>query len=336
MITEERPMLSVVVPIFNEEDVLPLFAERLRPILDSSGHSYEVIAVDDGSHDSTPILLNRLARSWPQVRVLRLRANAGHQAALSAGLTRATGSYVVSIDADLQDPPELIPDMLTAARQEAADVVYAVRVDRSTDTRFKRSTAGGFYRVMARISDNSGPIGAADFRLMSRATVDAVNSLPERHRVLRLIVPALGFPSTTVTYRRAERAAGHTKYPLSAMLRLTLDSITGFSVIPLRLATWSGLLSGAVAALLLLYAVGSFAVGRTVSGWASTFAVVAGVGAVQLLCLGLLGEYVGRMYSQMQGRPAYFVAYDSAHPDGPMDWDHDPAMRASPVGSPNT
>jgi glycosyltransferase involved in cell wall biosynthesis len=313
MITDEPPTLSVVVPIFNEEEVLPLFTERLRPILDDCDFSYEVVAVDDGSRDATPVLLNRIARGWPQLRVLRLRANAGHQAALSAGLTRAGGAYVVSIDADLQDPPDLIPDMLRTAIRDDVDVVYAVRSDRSTDTRFKRSTASGFYRLMGRIGDASGPCGAADFRLMSRATIDAVNSLPERHRVLRLIVPTLGFPSATVAYRRHERAAGRTKYPLSAMLRLSVDSITGFSLVPLRLATWFGLASGIIAVLLLLYAVGSYATGETVSGWTSTFVVVAGFGAVQLLCLGLLGEYVGRMYSQMQGRPTYFIAYDSAN-----------------------
>lgn len=311
VIEAQIPVLSVVVPMYDEEDVLPLFVERLRPVLDAGGAAYEVVAVDDGSRDGTPILLNRFTREWEQLRIIRLRANAGHQAALSAGLMRARGAFVVTIDADLQDPPELIATMLETARQEDVDVVYAVRNDRTTDSRFKRSTAAGFYRVMARIGTSSGPAGAADFRLMSRATVDAVNSLPECHRVLRLVVPALGFPSSTVQFRRAERAAGSTKYPLAAMLKLTLDSVTGFSTVPLRLATWFGLASGATTIALLLYALISYLSGHTVAGWTSTFVIVAATAAAQLLCLGMLGEYIGRMYTQMQGRPGYAVAFDS-------------------------
>ncbi|GAA4981246.1 glycosyltransferase family 2 protein [Pseudonocardia tropica] len=297
--------------MYDEEDVLPLFVERLRPVLDGAEVDYEVVVVDDGSRDGTPVLLSRTAREWPELRIIRLRANAGHQAALSAGLARARGEYVVTMDADLQDPPELIHAMLETARRDEVDVVYAVRHDRSSDSRFKRSTATGFYRVMERIGTSSGPIGAADFRLMSRATVNAVNSLPECHRVLRLVVPALGFPASTVEFRRAERAAGSTKYPLTAMLKLTLDAVTGFSTVPLRLATWFGLLSGIATVGLLIYALGSYLLGHAVAGWTSTFVVVAATAAVQLLCLGMLGEYVGRMYTQMQGRPGYAVAFDS-------------------------
>jgi len=306
------PTLSVVVPVYDEAQVLPLFAERLRPVLDALGESYEVLTVDDGSTDATPVLLERLRREWPQLRVVRLRANSGHQAALSAGLARARGAWVVSIDADLQDPPELIGAMLQAARSQGADVVYGVRTDRSTDSAFKRASAAAFYRLMGRVAGTSGPSHAGDFRLMSRATVDAVNVLPEHHRVLRLVVPALGFPSTSVGYRRESRAAGRSKYPLTRMLRLSVDGLTGFSIAPLRMATWFGLLGALVATGLLLYALGAFVTGHTTPGWTSTFLVVAAVGALQLLCLGVLGEYVGRMYTQLQGRPSYFVAYDSA------------------------
>ncbi|GLY31486.1 glycosyltransferase family 2 protein [Kineosporia sp. NBRC 101731] len=307
----QPPELSVVVPMFDEEAVIGLFVERLRPVLDDLGQTYEVLVVDDGSRDTTPALLEKARRDWEQLRVVRLRANAGHQAALSAGLVRARGAWVATIDADLQDPPETIADMLTAAREQSADVVYGVRNDRSTDSAFKRHTAGVYYRMIRRLVGHHVPADAGDFRLMSRAMVDAVNRLPEQNRVLRLVVPALGFPSAQVEYRREERAAGTTKYPLSRMIRLTVDSLTGFSIAPLRLATWFGLGGAAVTFLLLAFALLAFITDHTVPGWTSTFVAVAAVGAVQLLCLGMLGEYVGRLYTQLQGRPTYHIAYDS-------------------------
>jgi polyisoprenyl-phosphate glycosyltransferase len=305
--------------MYDEAEVLPLFADRLRPVLDGLDETYEVVAVDDGSQDTTPALLERLRRDWPALRVVRLRANSGHQAALSAGLQRSRGDWVVSIDADLQDPPETVAAMLRVARSQGVDVVYGVRTDRSTDSVFKRATAGLFYRLLGRVAGRSGPAQAGDFRLMSRATVDAVNVLPDHHRVLRLVVPALGFPSASVGYRRETRAAGRSKYPFGAMLRLSVDSLTGFSIAPLRLATWFGLLGGLAAAGLLGYALLAFLTGHTTPGWTSTFLVVAAVGAVQLLCLGVLGEYVGRMYTQLQGRPSHFVAYDSLDTDTARD-----------------
>ncbi|MDO5628565.1 MAG: glycosyltransferase family 2 protein [Mobilicoccus sp.] len=307
-----HPELSVVVPVYNEEEVLPLLAQRLRPVLDGLDTVYEVVAVDDGSTDDSAIILQRLRKDWPSLRVIRLRANSGHQAAISAGLARSRGDYVVTIDADLQDPPEVIAEMLGLARSEDVDVVYGVRNDRTTDTAFKRGTARAFYKTMQMASGTSAPPDAGDFRLMSRATVDAVNALPEHHRVLRLVVPALGFPSAQVSYRRDERAAGHSKYPLSKMIKLSVDALTSHSMVPLRLATWFGLLGGMLAVLILIYALISFLSGQAVAGWASTVVTVAAMGAIQLLCLGLLGEYVGRMYTMMQGIPTYFVAYDSA------------------------
>lgn len=305
-----NPHLSVVVPMFDEESVLPLFVERLRPVLDDLRASYEVVCVDDGSRDATPALLERSRRAWPQLRVVRLRANSGHQAAISAGLARARGDWAVTIDADLQDPPEVISEMLRVGTERGVDVVYGVRTDRSSDTFFKRVTAEGFYAVMARLGAR-GAMNAGDFRMMSRATVDAVLALPETNRVLRLAVPTLGFPSAEVGYRREERAAGRSKYPLSKMLRLSLDAVTGASSAPLRLATWCGLLG-----LLVAFGVGAFALwakvmGHSVTGWASTIVVISGFGAAQLLGLGLLGEYVGRMFAAVQARPTHYVAYDS-------------------------
>ena len=311
------PALSIVVPVYNEEDVLPLLVQRLRPVADGLGTTYEVLTVDDGSTDLSPAVLQRIAREWPQLRIVRLRANAGHQAAISAGLASARGDYVVTLDADLQDPPEVVSEMLALALSEGVDVVYGVRGDRSSDSAFKRVSARAFYRVIRTLSGTRAQVDAGDYRLMSRATVDAVNALPEHHRVLRFVVPALGFPSASVTYRRDERAAGRSKYPLSKMVRLSLDSVTGFSTAPLRAATWLGLLGGVAAFVLLAYALVAMTMGETVPGWTSTVVAVAGVGAVQLVCVGILGEYVGRMYAQLQGRPAYYIAYDSlTSPDG--------------------
>ncbi len=310
-----RPALSVVVPMFNEADVLPLFVERLRPVLDGLGEPYELVAVDDGSKDATPVLLQAARRTWPALRVLRLRANAGHQAAISAGLAASRGDWVVTLDADLQDPPEVIPRMLEAARSEEVDVVYGVRTDRSSDSAFKRRSAHAFYATMRLMGATGAPDNAGDYRLMSRATVDAVNALPEDHRVLRLVVPALGFPSTTVGYLRAPRAAGSSKYPLARMVRLSVDAITGFSSAPLRLATWFGLGGFVLAVVLLAYALAAKVTGHAVAGWTSTVVIVAAFGAIQLLCLGVLGEYVGRIYATLQRRPTYYVAHDSLQED---------------------
>ncbi|WP_369055703.1 glycosyltransferase family 2 protein [Kineococcus terrestris] len=314
--------VSVVVPAYQEAEVLPRLAERLRPVLDAAGLAgYEVLVVDDGSTDATPVVLARLRRDWPQLRVVRLRTNAGHQAALSAGLARARGRRgVVTMDADLQDPPEVVPLLLQAGRD--ADVVYAVRADRSVDPLLKRASAALFYGLLRRLG-GTGPAQAGDFRWTSREVVDTVLRLPEQHRVLRLVVPELGFPAAEVTHARGARAAGRTRYPLRRMLRLSLDAITGSSTAPLRLATLFGLGGALVSALLLLYALGSWAFGSTAPGWTSTVVAVAVTGTLQLLCLGVLGEYVGRLHVAAQGRPAYLVARDSLDdersdpPDGP-------------------
>lgn len=303
--------LSVVVPMFNEEEVLPLFVERLRPVLDGLATTYEVVAVDDGSRDGTAILLQRYRRTWPQLRVVRLRANAGHQAAISAGLTASRGDYAVTIDADLQDPPETIVEMLRTAREEGVDVVYGVRADRTTDTWFKRSTAGAFYATHRRMTGMATAGNAGDFRLMSRATIEAVDALPTHGRVLRFAVPALQFPSAVVEYKREERAAGESKYPLLKMIKLSLDSIIGFSMKPLRWATWAGFGGFVCSVLVLVWVISGYLWGNVVPGWASTLGIIAFVGGLQLVCLGILGEYIGRIYQLLQNRPTYSIAYDS-------------------------
>ena len=305
-------MLSVVIPMFNEEGALPALVARLRPALAGIGAAYEVVAVDDGSTDKTAALLQDFRAGWPELRVVRLRRNSGHQAALTAGLHRAVGAYVVSIDADLQDPPEKIAEMLDLARAEDLDIVYGVRTDRSTDTGFKRRTAGVYYWLMRRLVGDRIPSQAGDFRLLSRQAVDALKELPDQQQVYRLLVPWLGFPSGQVSYEREERVAGETKYPLNRMIRLGVDSVTGFSAAPLRVATWLGVLSFFVCLLLIVFTLSAFAAGHVVPGWSSLFIGILFLGAVQLICLGLLGEYVGRIYTAVQRRPTFFVGYDSA------------------------
>ncbi|QZZ29585.1 glycosyltransferase family 2 protein [Streptomyces sp. ST1015] len=304
--------------MFNEEDALPALVNRLRPVLDAMGVAYEVVAVDDGSTDRTTVLLDAFRLGWPELRVITLRRNSGHQAALTAGLDRSLGAYTVSIDADLQDPPEKIPEMLDLARGEGLDIVYGIRADRATDTGFKRWTASLYYRLVRRLAGPSVPAQAGDFRLLSRAAVDALKALPDQQRVYRLLVPWLGFPSGEVTYEREARAAGHSKYPLGRMIRLAVDSVTGFSAAPLRIATWLGGFAFLVCLGLIGYTLWAHAYEETVPGWTSLFIGVLFIGAVQLVCVGLLGEYVGRIYTAVQNRPTYFVAGDT-HADARAD-----------------
>ncbi|MFB9366216.1 glycosyltransferase [Kitasatospora sp. NPDC001664] len=310
---EGRTILSVVVPMYDEEAALPALVARLRPALDGAGVSYEVVAVDDGSADRTAELLEKERAGWPELRVVRLRSNAGHQAALTAGLHAAVGAYVASIDADLQDPPEKIPEMLELARAEGLDIVYGVRTDRSTDTAFKRRTAGAYYWLVRRLVGKRVTAQAGDFRLLSRVAVEALKELPtDQQQVYRLLVPWLGFPSGQVTYQRAERVAGSSKYSVGKMVRLAMESVTTFSAAPLRLATWLGVASFLLCLLMVVWSIGVHLAGSTVPGWTSLFVAVLFLGSVQLICVGLLGEYVGRIYTAVQHRPTYFVASDSA------------------------
>ncbi|WBQ04949.1 glycosyltransferase family 2 protein [Kribbella sp. CA-293567] len=311
-----QPVLSVVVPMYDEEEVLPIFFERMHPLLDGLGIDYEVLVVDDGSRDRTAALVTEAAGHWPQLRLVRLLRNSGHQAALSAGFRRARGEYVVTIDADLQDPPEVIAELLAAARDQDVDVVYGVRSDRSSDSWPKRTTARLYYRLMCRLVGKQIPFDAGDFRLVSRRVVDAVNALPEDGRVFRLVIPWLGFPSAEVAYVRAERAAGVTKYNWSKMFRLAFDSVTAFSAAPLRLATWLGLLGGLLSSGVVVAALIIKLAGRSVPGWTSTVLAVGVIGAIQLLCLGLLGEYVARLFQSSQRRPQFLVGYDSLEDPG--------------------
>lgn len=315
-------MLSVVVPMYNEEAVVPLFVARLRPVLDDlvrlhNDLTYEVVCVDDGSRDNTAEHLLAHRREWPELRVVRLLRNAGHQAALTAGLTSARGDYAVTIDADLQDPPEAIADMARMARDDRLDVVYGVRSDRSVDSRLKRGTASVYYKLMRRLSGPQLPDNAGDFRLVSRRVMDALSALPEHGRVYRLVIPWFGFPSGRVEYCRQSRAAGRTKYPMRRMLALGFDSVTSFSAAPLRFATLAGLLGATLSVFMIAWAVVGHFTGGTVPGWTSMVATVGLFGGVQLLCLGLLGEYVARLFVASQQRPTYLVGYDSLTQQAP-------------------
>jgi dolichol-phosphate mannosyltransferase len=300
-------LLSLVVPMFNEAEALPHFAARVRPILDGLGGEYEVLAVDDGSTDSTRADLEALAGAWPQLRPVALRRNAGHQAALTAGLEQAAGRWVITIDADLQDPPELIPELLAAGTATNADVVYAVRTDRTTDSFFKRSTAGAYYRLMQRTVGAPVVRHAGDFRMLSASAVAEIMALPERGRVYRLLIPAMGFRSALVEYTRESRVAGQSKYPVRRMVRLAADSYFSFTVAPLRFATWAGALGFLLCVGFAVLAVVAYQTGRTVPGWASFALVLGFVGAVQFLFLGLIGEYLARIYLELQARPRYYL-----------------------------
>jgi glycosyltransferase involved in cell wall biosynthesis len=311
--------LSVVTPMYNEREAVDHFVARLRPVLDGLGVTYEVVAVDDGSRDATVARLLQLRAGWSELRVVALRRNAGHQAALTAGMRAARGDFVVSIDADLQDPPEVIGEMLAVAREGKVDVVYGVRSDRSADTAFKRRTAGVYYWMMRRLVGTWVSDQAGDFRLISRAVVDVLTGLPEQRPVYRLVVPSLGFASAEVGYVRAERVAGETKYPISKMVRLTLDSVTSFSAAPLRIATWLGILSFVVCLALIVSGLAAWSLGAVVPGWTSLYIAVLLLGGIQLICLGLLGEYIGRIYAATQNRPQFLVAFDTDFDRAPIE-----------------
>jgi glycosyltransferase involved in cell wall biosynthesis len=316
-----RPRVSVVVPCYNEFDSLPLLEGRLRPVLDGLAETYEVVMVDDGSHDGTGESLRKMAETWPQLRPVLLARNVGHQIALTAGLDHADGDYVVTMDADLQDPPELIPVMLERAVVQGVDVVYARRSDRSRDSRFKRWTAAAYYDMVRRTADVDLPDNVGDFRLLSRRVVLTLRMLPERHRVYRLLIPWLGFPSAVVEHRREARAAGTTKYPLRKMVALAWNSLTSFTTSPLNVATTVGASAAVLALVGAVFVLVSFVLGRTVPGWASVSVAVMFLAAVQLLCLGVLGAYVGRIYEEVQRRPMYRVAREVDDADVPDEED---------------
>jgi len=302
-----KPELTVIVPCFNEEVVLPETARRLTTSLERLASSFEIIFVDDGSCDGTPPVLTGLHAADPRIRIVRLSRNFGHQIAITAGLEYARGSAVILIDADLQDPPEVIGEMVELWRQ-GNDVVYGTRSRREGETTFKTLTAKWFYRFINRLSEIEIPLDSGDFRLLDRKVVDALASMPERDRFVRGMVSWTGFKQVSLPYERAARHAGDSKYTLMRMARFAADGILSFSIAPLRLATVLGVASSSVALLGSLVAVGfGLAQGRWISPWAWVLFAVLLLGGAQLLCLGIFGEYLGRSYTENKRRPLYFV-----------------------------
>ena len=300
--------LSIVIPCFNEEACIPELHRRLTAAArEAVGEAYEIVLVNDGSRDGSWPAMQKLADTDPHVVGVNLSRNHGHQLALTAGLDLCRGETILIIDADLQDPPELLSPMLEAMREQDADVVYGVRRSRSGETAFKRATAHGFYRLLSRATEIDIPLDAGDFRLMSRRALDALLAMSEQSRFIRGMVAWIGFRQVPFAYDREVRFAGTTKYPLSKMLRFALDALTGFSSAPLKLASHAGLLLSLGSLLILAYIAYAFIAGRSIQGWTSLMLVVVVLGAVQMFVLALMGEYIGRLYNEVKGRPLYIV-----------------------------
>lgn len=300
-------LISVVIPIYNEEAIIPELHRRLSSVMAAMPETYELVFVNDGSRDRSVELLRDLAGRDPHSRLVNLSRNFGHQIAITAGMDLAQGDAVVIIDADLQDPPEVIPE-LAAKWREGFDVVYAVREQRQGESLFKRVTAAGFYRLISKITNVDIPVDTGDFRLMSRTAVEGLKRVREKNRFVRGLVAWLGFKQTGVKFVRHERFAGETKYPLKKMLKFAFDGITSFSFLPLQLATYLGFLVSVASFLGILYVVylRIFA-HATIVGWASLMAVLLFLGGVQLITIGIIGEYIGRIYEEVKGRPLYLT-----------------------------
>ncbi len=298
---------SIVAPIFNELDNLPDLYRRVREVMSATRGTWELVLVDDGSTDGSTERILQLAKEDEHVRPVIFARNFGHQVAITAGWDYARGEAVVIIDADLQDPPEAIPDLIAKWR-EGYEVVYAVRAEREGETWFKKTTAALFYRIVHRITDVKIPVDTGDFRLMDRKVVDVLKTMRERHRFPRGMSAWVGFRQIGVPYKRAARHAGVTKYPFKNMLKLALNAITGFSYFPLQLATYFGFAAAGLAIIAIPVVIIMRLVGHgTFLGQATTLIAVLFLGGVQLISLGVLGEYLGRIYDEVKGRPLYIV-----------------------------
>ncbi|MES0812970.1 glycosyltransferase family 2 protein [Roseibium sp. SCPC15] len=303
----ETPMLSVIVPVFNEEDVIVHFLEATRPVLDQTGLSYEYVFIDDGSRDRTADILSRELKTGLPGRLLALSRNFGKEAALSAGLEAAKGDIAVIIDADLQDPPELILQMLDGWRA-GYDVVYGLRVDRSSDTLMKRSTAGMFYRLFNRLANIDMPANAGDFRLIDRVVIDALLRLPERNRFMKGLFAWVGFPSMAIPYERPPRKAGTGKFNYWKLWNFALDGLTGFTTLPLRVWFYGGVLVSLGAFAYAIYLIlRVFVSGIDVPGYASLMVALLFFSGVQLLSIGMVGEYIARLFNEAKQRPVYIL-----------------------------
>ena len=298
--------LSVVVPCYNEEESLGFLYEELSRACRLQSTSYELVLTDDGSKDRTWELIEELSQRDSRVVGIKLTRNFGHAYALSAGLDLCRGQRILIIDADLQDPPELLADMMKLMDQ-GNDVVYGQRQERLGETFFKRASASLYYRMINALVDRPIPRDTGDFRLMSRKALDMLKRLPETHRFVRGMVNWIGLRQTALGYVRQPRKAGVTKYPFRKMLRFAWDGVTAFSVKPLSLAIWLGGMSAAFGVAVLLYGVWAFFYGHVVPGWTSLMGIIAILSSAQLLVLGVIGEYLGRLYEQSKGRPLYLI-----------------------------
>ena len=304
----KKPTFSIIAPIYNELENIPELYPRVRDVMDQTGEPWELILVDDGSTDGSTDVIRTLAENDDRVKPIIFARNFGHQIAVTAGLDYSRGEAVVIIDADLQDPPEVILDLIEKWR-EGYEVVYAVRGEREGESWFKKTTASLFYRVIYRITDVNIPLDTGDFRLMDRKVVNVMNQMRERHRFLRGMSSWVGFKQIGVTYKRKARFAGETKYPFKKMLRLALNAITSFSYFPLQMATYIGFITAglsviAIPVVILLRLI----TGTTLEGQATTLIIVLFLGGVQLISLGIIGEYIGRIYDEAKGRPLYIVS----------------------------
>ena len=302
------PIYSIISPIFNESGNIPDLYIRLRDVLDSTGESWELILIDDGSTDDSADLIRDYANQDARVKPVLFARNFGHQIAVTAGLDYSRGGAVVIIDSDLQDPPEVILDLITKWK-EGYEVVYAVREEREGESWFKLFTAALFYRVISSITDVNIPMDAGDFRLLDRKVVDVLNQMREKHRFLRGMSSWVGFRQTGVPYRRVARQVGETKYPFRKMFRLAINAITSFSYFPLQLATYIGFVAAGISILSIpiVIAIRLWGSETPLLGQATTLIAVLFLGGVQLISLGILGEYIGRLYDEAKGRPLYIV-----------------------------
>jgi dolichol-phosphate mannosyltransferase len=301
-----RPALSVVAPCFNEEGVLPEFLQRVGVVLEGLGGTAEIVLVDDGSRDATWQVMTDWAAKDRRIVAVRLMRNHGHQLALTAGLSVCRGERILIIDADLQDPPELLPEMIKLMDQ-GADVVYGRRRQREGESLFKRATAAAFYRLIGHMTDVEIPLDAGDFRLLTRRVLDILLAMPERHRFVRGMVAWIGGRQVPIVYDRKARAAGQSKYPLAKMIRFAADAITAFSVVPLMASMTIGWVMAAVGFTFLVYSMVGWVLGLNLPGWTSLMAAVGLLGGMQFLMLGIIGAYLGRLYDQSKGRPLFMI-----------------------------
>jgi polyisoprenyl-phosphate glycosyltransferase len=306
--SKSAPKLSIVAPCYNEQDGIEEFHRRTSAAAkEVVGENYELIFVNDGSRDASWAVMRKLVARDPRLVLINLARRHGHQLALTAGLELCRGDRVLTIDSDLQDPPELLAGMWRLMDDEGIDIVYGLRGERLGETRFKRWTAALFYWLLQRVGDADIPSNAGDFRLMTRRVVDVLKSMPERHRFIRGMIGWIGFRQIALRYDRNPRFAGSSQYPLSRMMILALDALTGFSIAPLRIASYAGFAVGVLGLLMLVYTLGSWASGRVVDGWTSLTTIVLILGSLQLILFGLLGEYIGRMYIELKQRPLFTI-----------------------------